>query len=261
MGAAAAAAARWDARFRDDGMRVTGVLASAPPDFAPLLGLLREVTKCVDALTPGGSAAVRERLDDLVAKLDAALLGQTLRHGTLGAVSVGATLLWVRLPSCHSRAARFGGSLSLSIYLSLSLSLSPPPSLARPRVRAAASPRRRTRARARARAARAWMPHRLAEQRAAGERGAGSSVRAIAAVTVVVAVVVVVVCAADHYHGKRVFRILFWTKRILSCTVVSNVFFRFGWCRMNFNSQRVISASCSYLIRLDWSLPRYEGGQ
>ena len=44
------------------------------------------------------------------------------------------------------------------------------------------------------------MPRRLAEQRAAGERGAGSSVRAIAAVTVVVAVVIVVVCAADHYH-------------------------------------------------------------
>ena len=86
-------------------MRVTGVLASAPPDFAPLLGLLREVAERVGALTPGGSAAARERLGDLAAKLDAALLGQTLRHGTLGAVSVGATLLWVRLPSRHSRGA------------------------------------------------------------------------------------------------------------------------------------------------------------
>ena len=47
-------------------------------------------------------------------------------------------------------------------------------------------------------ALRAWMPRRLAEQRTAGERGAGSSVRAIAAATVVVAVVIVVVCAADR---------------------------------------------------------------
>lgn len=93
MGAAAAAVARWDARFRDGGVRVTGVLASAPPDFAPLLGLLREVAERVGALTPGCSAAARERLDDLAAKLDAALLGQTLRHGALGAASVGATLL------------------------------------------------------------------------------------------------------------------------------------------------------------------------
>ena len=91
MGAAAAAAARWDARFHDDGVRVTGVLALAPPDFAQLLGLLREVVERVGALTPGGSAATRERLDDLAAKLDAALLGQTLRHGALGAASAGAT--------------------------------------------------------------------------------------------------------------------------------------------------------------------------
>ena len=40
-------------------MRVTGVLASAPPDFAPLLGLLREVAERVGALTPGGVLSLR----------------------------------------------------------------------------------------------------------------------------------------------------------------------------------------------------------
>ena len=59
---------------------------------------------------------------------------------------------------------------------------------------------------------------------------------------------------ACFLFGKRVFRILFWIIRIYHVRVESNVFFRFGWCRMYFNSQRATSASeLGVLGWFDWA--------